>query len=81
MNRKWRAKFLAVMTGLSLIHTISMSYPTTTYFYLTNYPLTTSFLRNIYTTYIDKAGLAITVILLILLVDEKIWGKPTASSP
>lgn len=71
------------MTVLSFIYTISQSQISMIqYALMTNpNPLTFTYIKNIFITAVDQTGFIITTVFLILLVDEKIWEKPTASSP
>lgn len=81
MKRVWRARCIGIMIIIFSIYTIFMSYPAMVYAYLVSYPITIRNLISIYTNYIDKVGLSLTIMLLLLWVDEKIWGNPTSSSP
>ena len=45
------------------------------YYYLTTYPWLFVNLRDIYMMCVDKTWLTITLILLVFLIAEKIWGK------
>lgn len=81
MKRSWRAKLLAVMTVLSFIYTISQSQIERTQYFLANYPWTIMNLRDIYIICVNQTWVKITVVLLLCLIDEKIWGRTTSSSP
>ena len=67
-------KTLMILTGLSFIVTILRSQPSMIYYYLATYPWLFVNLRDIYIMCVDKTWLTITIILLLFLVAEKIWG-------